>query len=504
MAKTRTLNHHNTIEDVPLGLLTDLYQLTMAAGYWRSGMAQRHGVFHLFFRRHPFGGAYALAAGLEQVLDLLERWRFSPEDLEYLAGLVGNDGKPLLPQGFLEHLAELRFTGDLDAVPEGTVVFAHEPLLRFHGPILQGQLLETAWLNILNFQTLVATKASRIVRAAAGDPVLEFGLRRSQGPDGGLSAGRAAYVGGCVGTSNVLAGRRFGIPVRGTHAHSWVMAFGDEREAFAAYAEALPNNCIFLVDTFDTLEGVRRAIVEAKKLRQRGHEMVGIRLDSGDLLTLSREARRLLDAAGFPEAKVVASNDLDEYRIARLKADGAAIDIWGVGTRLATAYDQPALGGVYKLTAVRDGDDWRDALKLSEDPVKIPNPGIQQVRRFRRGGRFVGDVIHHDPRVDASPGEAVGPSGFTAEGVEQTLDAGAAGEWTSEPLLVPVTRGGEVVYDVPSLDAVRQRAFEQLGGLDPSVLAFEEPSSYPVLLDPQLHQVKQTLIARAQEETPCD
>ncbi|MDH3583356.1 MAG: nicotinate phosphoribosyltransferase, partial [Phycisphaerae bacterium] len=283
-----------------LALLTDLYQITMAFGYWKLGRADERAVFNLFFRKHPFGGGVTVAAGLAQVVEYLDGFGFEDTDVAYLATLTGNDGKPLFERAFLDYLSDLRLTCDVDAVPEGTVVFPHEPLVRVTGPILQCQILETALLNMINFQTLVATKSARICTATEGEPVLEFGLRRAQGIDGALTASRAAYIGGCVATSNVLAGKLYGIPVKGTHAHSWVMSFEEEAHAFEAYAEAMPNNCVFLVDTYDTLEGVRRAIEVGRALRERGHEMVGVRLDSGDLAHLSIEARKLLDAADFP------------------------------------------------------------------------------------------------------------------------------------------------------------------------------------------------------------
>ncbi len=280
-------------------LLTDLYQLTMAYGYWKTGRDQQEAVFHLFYRHNPFRGGFAIAAGLADAVDYLRNLRFTPEDLGYLGSLTGRDGRALFEARFLEFLGNLRLTCDIDAVPEGTVVFPHEPLLRVRGPILEGQILETALLNQINFQTLIATKAARVCLAARGEPVLEFGLRRAQGIDGALTASRAAYLGGCDATSNVLAGKIYGIPVRGTHAHSWVMSFDTEREAFQAYAEAMPHNCVFLVDTYDTLKGVREAIGVGRWLRQHGHELAGIRLDSGDLAWLSVEARKLLDRAGF-------------------------------------------------------------------------------------------------------------------------------------------------------------------------------------------------------------
>ena len=298
------------IYQTSLGLLTDLYQLTMAAGYHRTGLAEREAVFHLFFRENPFGGGYAVSCGLATAIDYLRSWSFTEDDLAYLADQCGVDGKPLFDPRFLSYLAEQRFCCDVDAMEEGTVVLANEPMLRVRGPLLQCQLVETALLTLLNFETLIATKAARVTSAAGENPVLEFGLRRAQGIDGGLSASRAAFVGGCAATSNVLAGRLFGIPVRGTHAHSWIMCFDDELEAMQAYADAMPNNCVFLVDTYDSIQGVHNAVEVGRRLRKQGHEMVGIRLDSGDLTSLSIEARKILDDAGFPDAKIIASNDL--------------------------------------------------------------------------------------------------------------------------------------------------------------------------------------------------
>ncbi len=488
-----------SLERSPLGLVTDLYQLTMAAGYRKSGLDEREAVFHLFFRHNPFGGGYSLACGLAQVVDFLQRFGFDDEDVAYLETLRGNDSQALFDRGFLDFLNGLRFSCDVDVVPEGTVVFPLEPLLRIRGPLVECQILETALLTILNFQTLIATKASRVCQAAAGDPVLEFGLRRAQGLDGGLSASRAAYVGGCVATSNVLAGRRLGIPVKGTHAHSWVMSFASEEEAFEAYARALPNNCIFLVDTYETLGGIDRAIESARRLRAAGHEMIGIRLDSGDLCRLSIEARRKLDAAGFPEAQIVASNDLDERSILELKAAGARIGVWGVGTKLATAYDQPALGGVFKLSAFRDaGGEWTRVLKLSEEPVKVSNPGIPQVRRFQKDGRFLADVIYDELEGISDPCVLV-----DAEGRESALPDGADGE----DLLVPVTRGGASVYRQPALDTVRERAQRQLGSLDDACRRFERPAIFPVGLDLHLYRLKEQLIRTLQmptkETEPC-
>lgn len=472
-----------------LALLTDLYQLTMAYGYWRLGRADDEAVFHLFFRRPPFRGGYAIAGGLAAAIEYLTQLRFAADDLAYLATLTGNDEAPLFSADFLEYLGGLRFRCDVDAVPEGTAMFAHEPLLRVRGSILQCQLVETPLLNLLNFSTLIATKAARVCTAAEGEPVLEFGLRRGQGIDGALSAARAAYLGGCAATSNVLAGKRYGIPVRGTHAHSWVMSFADEREAFAAYAEALPNNCVFLVDTYETIEGVRRAIAVGEQLRARGHELGGVRLDSGDLARLSQAARAMLDAAGFPNAAVVASNDLDEHEIAALRRGGAKISVWGVGTRLVTAYDQPALGGVYKLAAIRRGADaaWEYRVKLSEDPIKVSNPGIQQVRRFvGADGCFAGDVIYE---------ETLGRGGAVHR--LDAPDQSFVPEGDGDDLLVPVLRGGSQVYVPPPLAESRARTIDQLQRIGAGVRQLQAPEAYAVGLDERLQGLKDRVIAAA-------
>jgi len=424
-----------------LALLTDFYELTMAYGYWRAGMVRREAAFHLFFREEPFGGDYAIAAGLAPAIDYLNALRFDDDDLRYLANFF--------PADYLDYLGTMRFTCDVDAIPEGTTVFAHEPLVRVCGPIDQAQIVESALLNIINFQTLIATKASRIVAAAQGDPVIDFGLRRAQGNDGAVAATRAAFVGGVRATSNVLAGARFGIPVKGTHAHSWVMSFPSEREAFSAYAEVMPANSLLLVDTYDTLRGVENAIEVGKELRARGHELVGVRLDSGDLATLSIAARKMLDDAGFPNAVIAASNELDEHSITALKEAGAKINVWGVGTRLITAFDQPALGGVYKLTAIRDaGGEWERRIKLSSDPGKTSSPGILQVRRCADRDILYDEIL-----------------GVSNDG---------------EDLLVPIFRKGQLVYDVPPLDSIRAN-----------------PHARPVEIEPLLAEVRRQMIAAA-------
>ena len=368
----------------PLALLTDFYELTMAQAYFDKGMADTRATFNLFFRRPPFGSGFTLAAGLEAAADFVQFLHFNGDDLSFLAAQCDSDGKPMFSAPFLDYLGNMRPSLDIDAIPEGTVVFPQEPLIRVQGPLAQAQLVETALLNQINFATLVATKAAAVVAAAGGAPVLEFGLRRAQGIDGGLSASWSAYLGGCASTSNTLAGRLFGIPVRGTHAHSWVLSFATEEEAFDAYAESMPANTTLLVDTYDTITGVAHAIETAKRMRARGQHFAGIRLDSGDLAWLSKEARRMLDEAGFADATIVASNDLDPEAIISLRQQGARIDTWGVGTRLVTCYDQPALGGVYKLVAIDDGPngETRTPIKVSDDPIKVSVPGILGVRRF--------------------------------------------------------------------------------------------------------------------------
>jgi nicotinate phosphoribosyltransferase len=474
-------------------LLTDLYQLTMACGYWRAGMADREAVFHLFFRTQPFRSGYTVAAGLELAVDYLRSLQLSPEDAAYLATLRGSDDKALFDAEFLSALGAMDLGLDVDAVPEGTVVFPSEPLLRIRGPIIACQLVESALLNILNFSSLIATKAARICGAAKGEPVMEFGLRRAQGIDGALTASRAAYIGGCTATSNVLAGRLFGIPVKGTHAHSWVMCFESELEAFRTYAEAMPNNATFLVDTYDTLEGVRHAIEVGFTLRERGQRFLGIRLDSGDLAWLSKEARKLLDEAGFTETVIVASNDLDEHLIESLKGQGACIGAWGVGTKLVTAYDQPALGGVYKLGAIRKlGDPWSYRIKLSEQLIKISNPGIQQVRRFFQDGKPVGDAIYDLENPPLGETTIVDPTEMIRH---KSFERGT--EFVD--LLQPVMRGGKFVGEQESLEVIRARAAQQISSFDETIRRLDNPHRYPAGLELGLHERKLAMVHAARE-----
>lgn len=472
-------------------MLTDLYELTMAYGYWKSGMAETEAVFHLSFRENPFDGGFAVACGLGSVLESLEGFGFGEHDVQYLSSLEGNDGKPLFSKEFLEYLRNLKLVCDIDAVPEGTVVFGYEPLLRVRGPLLHCQIIETLLLNLINYQTLVATKAARVAMAAKGEPVMEFGLRRAQGINGGLAASRAAYLGGCAATSNVLAGQLYGIPVGGTLAHSWVMAFDSEIEAFETYAASLPNNVTLLVDTYDSLEGVRRAVAIGHALRERGHRLAGIRLDSGDLAWLSIEARKILDEGGFPEAVITASNEFDEYVIESLKQQGAVIQVWGVGTRLVTGWSQPALGGVYKLSAVRDsGGEWKYRIKLSEQSAKVSTPGILQVRRFRRGDEYIGDMVWNESSPPRARPMMIDPLDHTRRKTFSPRDL-------SEDLLIPVMREGEIVYDRPSLVESRSFVQEQLSGFHEGIKRFLHPHEYPVGLEERLHELKTDLILQA-------
>lgn len=465
-------------------LLTDFYQLSMAFAYWKAGLDQKEAVFHLFFRKPPFEGGFTVAAGLESVVKYLEAFQFQESDLEYLSSM------PMFTPDFLSYLRDLRFTCDIDAVPEGTVVFPQEPLIRVKGPLLQCQLLESPLLNLMNFPTLIATKAARICIAADGDEVFEFGLRRAQGIDGALTASRSAYIGGCDATSNTLAGKIFGIPVRGTHSHSWVMVFDDELASFKTYAECLPDNCVFLVDTYNTLKGVEKAIEVGKDLRSKGKPLIGIRLDSGDLAYLSIQARRMLDDAGFPETKIFASNELNEVVISELKRQGAKISVWGVGTHLVTGKGQAALDGVYKISAIRGpGVEWRYTLKLSEQLLKVSNPGILQVRRFKRDGGYLGDAIFDEN----SP---IQGDCHLIDLLDATREKIFAEDLEYEDLLIPIFRGGKKVYSLPSLPEIRQRTQKELGKFPVGIKRFLNPHQYVVGMEKKIHDEKVRLIRK--------
>lgn len=486
-----------------LTLLTDLYQLTMSYGYWKAGLDKKEAVFHLFFRKRPFHGGFTITAGLEAVINYLKDFRFDESDLAYLATLKGADDQPLFDPLFFDYLANLKFSCDLDAIPEGNVVFPYEPLIRVKGPLIQCQLLESTLLNLINFPTLIATKAARICIAAQGDSVLEFGLRRAQGVDGALTASRAAYIGGCEGTSNVLAGKMFGIPVRGTHSHSWIMVFDDEKESFQTYAEQLPSNCVFLVDTYNTIEGVKKAIEVGKWLKQNGKKMLGIRLDSGDLAYLSIKSRALLDEAGFHDAHILASNELDETIISELKRQGACITVWGVGTNLVTAGSQPALDGVYKLSAIRNpGEEWKYKLKLSEQMIKISNPGILQVKRYTK------DVYVADAIYDTQLG--INHKSAFIDPLDPTRQRFVHKNWQAKDLLVPIFKEGKCVYDSPSLKDIRATTQKELSHFQSGIKRFINPHEYPVGMEKSLYDHKVNLITdirtitTQQQNMDCD
>lgn len=471
-----------------LTMLTDLYELTMMYGYWKKGMGKNRAVFDLFYRTTSEITAYAIAAGLEQVIDYINNLHFSEDDISYLRSLN------LFDQGFLDYLRGFKFTGDIMAVPEGTIVFSYEPIIRVTAPIMEAQLLETALLNIVNHQTLIATKASRVVQAAEGGTVLEFGLRRAQGPDAGIYGARAAVIAGCQATSNVLTGEMFGIPVGGTHAHSWVMSFPDELSAFRAYAEIFPTNCMLLVDTYDTLgSGMPNAIRTFDELRARGYEPVGVRLDSGDLAYLSRECRRMLDEAGYPNARVFASGDLDEELIWDLKAQGAAIDVWGVGTRMITSQDCPALGGVYKLAAEEVDGELVPKIKISENPAKITNPGQKMLYRIYDGdGMAVADLITLDSEVidESQPLTIFDP-------VDTWKKLTLTG-FKARKLLVPVFEDGRQVYESPALKDIQSYCRADLDTFWAQYKRLRNPHRYKVDLSRELWTLKQNMLEHRQ------
>jgi len=486
---------HFGIYNQSLTLLNDLYQLTMSYGYWKKGLDRKEAVFHLFFRKRTFKGGFTVAAGLEWAVRYLQNFQFDPSDLNFLATLKSPNGEPLYTDDFFEYLAKMKFSCQVDAVPEGTVVFPYEPLIRVQGPLIQCQLLESPLLNLINFPTLIATKAARMCIAANGEPILEFGLRRAQGIDGSLTASRAAYIGGCESTSNLLASKLFGIPAKGTHSHSWVMLFDDEKEAFQNFAECMPNSCIFLVDTYDSLEGVKKAIEVGQWLRDRGKKMLGIRLDSGDLAYLSIKSRELLDAAGFNDAVIVASNELDETIISELKRQGAKVTVWGVGTNLVTGKDQPALDGVYKLSAVRDpGGPWKYKIKLSEQMEKVSNPGILQIRRYHTSKENVADAIydiHSKMDQDCCIVDPLDPT------KQKVLKKGMP--W--KDLLVPIFRDGNLVYELPSLQMIRAKTMSELNHFNVGIKRFLNPHQYVVGLEKTLYDLKVELIRNIRSQT---
>lgn len=472
---------------------TDLYELTMAQGLWENGKLGEQGCFTAFFREAPFGSVYAVMCGTAELGEFVENFRFTDEDIAYLAELEAPGGGALFKPGFLKFLRGFCPQVDIDAIPEGELVFAREPMVRVSGPMLDCQLLETALLNIIGFQTLVATKTARVVQAAQGRPVAEFGLRRAQGPDGGVAVARASYVAGCASTSNVLAGRRYGIPVSGTHAHSWVLSFPTELESFRAFAKSSPKNCTLLVDTYDVREGVENAITVAREMEAEGERLSGIRIDSGDLAKLSAYARRRFDEEGLSYVKIVVSNDLDEHTITSLFNQGAPVDAFGVGTKLATCYDQPALGCVYKLSARRRGADepWTPVMKFSEQPFKRTIPGVQRVRRYMdTAGAPVCDMIY-DPDHLMGEGER---RGHTLVAVNDAALVTDVSEFSYRELLVPQVRNGAAASPREDIEVARARCASALESLDDVYKRFLYPQSYVVGMEAGLAAVRDELV----------
>lgn len=473
-----------------LTLLTDLYELTMMQGYFRNKAQNETVIFDAFYRNNPGDGGYAIACGLEQVIQYVQELHFSQEDIAYLRSLH------IFEEDFLAYLADFHFSGDIYAIPEGTVIFPREPLVKVVAPIMEAQLMETAILNIINHQSLIATKAARVCHAARGDGIMEFGLRRAQGPDAGTYGARAAVIGGCIGTSNVLCGQLFDVPVKGTHAHSWIMSFPDEYSAFKAYADMYPNACILLVDTYETLKsGVPNAIKVFTEMREAGIPLTfyGIRLDSGDLAYLSKKARKMLDDAGFPDAVISASNDLDEFLIDSLKEQGAAITSWGVGTNLITSKDCPSFGGVYKLAAIQAPDgSFIPKIKLSENSEKITNPGSKKIYRIyeKESGKIKADLIcleeeAYEENQDLMLFDPLEPW-------KKTLLK--AGTYTLRELMVPVFVKGNCVYTSPKTMEIRDYCLKEQDTLWEETRRLVNPHKVYVDLSDKLYQTKINLL----------
>ena len=472
-----------------LTLLTDFYELTMMQGYYEKGTNEMV-IFDVFFRQNPSKSGYSICAGLEQVIEYIKNLNFSYEDVDYLRKLG------IFSEEFLHYLSGFHFSGDIYAIPEGSAIFPKEPILKVIAPIMEAQLVETAILNIINHQSLIATKASRVVFAANGDGIMEFGLRRAQGPDAGLYGARAAIIGGCIGTSNVLAGEMFDVPVLGTHAHSWIMSFKDEYTAFKAYADLYPGNCTLLVDTYDTLKsGVPNAIKVFQEMKDSGVSLgkYGIRLDSGDLAYLSKEARKMLDAAGFTDAVIAASNDLDEYLLHDLKIQGAAITSWGVGTNLITSKDCPSFGGVYKLAAIQNEDgDFQPKIKISENTEKITNPGNKTIFRIydKTTGKVKADLVCFvDEEFDCSQDLLLFDP---IETWKKTKLPG--GSYTMREILVPIFKNGECVYESPSVKQIAEYCRQEKKTLWDETKRLFYPHRVYVDLSEKLYQVKKSLL----------
>lgn len=479
-----------------LTLLTDLYEITMMQAYFKNNNKNKMAIFDVFYRKNPMDGGYAISAGLEQVIEYINNLHFTEDDINYLASLK------IFEDDFLDYLKNFKFTGDIYAIPEGSVMFPREPMLKVVAPIMEAQFIETAILNILNHQSLIATKAARICYAAEGDGIMEFGLRRAQGPDAGIYGARAAVIGGCAGTSNVLTGQMFDVPVMGTHAHSWIMSFDDEYTAFYTYAKLYPMACTLLVDTYDTLNsGVPNAIKVFKQMKKEGIELknFGIRLDSGDLAYLSKKARKMLDDAGFPDATITASNDLDEFLIASLKMQGAEITNWGVGTNLITSKDCPSFGGVYKLAAImEDGENFTPKIKLSDNSEKITNPGNKKIYRIyeKENNKIKADLICLENEV------------FTENEDMHLFDPHEpwkktvlkAGTFKLKEMLVKVFDKGQCVYHSDSVMKLRDFAISEMETLWEETKRFENPHQVYVDLSQKLYDIKISLLEKMSKE----
>lgn len=469
-----------------LALLTDFYQLTMMAGQWKEGRANKRVSFDYFYRNLPPHTGFSVTTGLELLLDYLDNLRFTPDDVAYLRTLGVFD------EDFLDFLTDFRPNYDVNAMQEGTIAFPFEPIVQVEGTIMEAQLVETALLNIMNYSTLIATKSARICQAACGDPVMEFGLRRAHGPDGGVSGSRAAYIGGCASSSNVMAGKIYGIPVSGTHAHSWVMSFPSELEAFRAFARQYPDQCTLLVDTYDTVKsGVPNAIKVFKEMKAAGQEVrPAIRLDSGDLAKLSKIAYRMMVDAGLENPLIVASNDLEEDLIADLKRQGAAINAWGVGTHLITSKDAPSLSGVYKVAAVFNETEWQPRMKITSNIEKATDPGRKNlVRFFDAEDHPLGDVLYLQDEAWETGEKAVGRIRI-APNHKQTL----TGVARAESLLKPVIKSGERVVAPENARDIRTRAQEQIAHLPEEFKRMRNPEIYHVLLSPEMGDLKDRML----------
>ena len=474
-----------------LALVADFYQFTALYAFWKANLHETKSCFHMFHRSSPFNGGYAICAGKEYLEDWITDFKMDSTDIDYLASIEGNDGKRIFQDdGFFRYLSDFRFTCDVDAVPEGTVVFPHEPMIRTIGTVADALLIESFALCTLNSQTLFATLASRMVRAAGGNPVLDGGLRRAQGLDGALSATRACYIGGIKGTSNTWAGKTLGIKAGGTMQHAFVMFFDSELEAFETYAKALPNNCVFLVDTYGTISGIKNAITACAKLKNNGYKPIGIRLDSGDLNFLSKRGRQMLDDAGLHDVIIGGSNDLDEMLISSLKLQGATIASWIVGTKMITSNSQPALGGVYKMGAIQKNGVWIPKIKLSDQTIKTSNPGILNAVRFEKDGKFCGDMIYDELLLDSNKEEVT---------AVQHNDATRQQKYNMKKInnykiLEPSIRNGKLVRKQPSLNEIRDYAQTQLSKLSEDVKQFNNPQEYHCGIDIDLHHAKTNMI----------